>query len=152
MKPRNPIKSNLVIALLLAFASAPVLANDTPFGLFGATTKQYAQFTAEERRALRDQWEEASPAQRLQMRREFQERQERLRLRAQENQSQQERNQRENNWQRGDFASEGSFGTGFERRRSEGSKFEGYPPDYVPGFPGPGGFFDGRSNRGGKRP
>jgi hypothetical protein len=147
MKPRNLIKSNLLIAVLLALASAPALANDGFFGMFGTTPKQAAQFSAEERRALRERWEEASPEQRLQMRREFQERQERLRQRSQEG-----RNQRESNGQRGDFASEGSFGTGFERRRSEGSQFEGYPSDYVPSMPNPGGFFDGRSNRGGKRP
>jgi hypothetical protein len=152
MKPRNLIKSNLVIALLLALVSAPALANDATFGLFGAAAKQYAQFTAEERRVLRERWEEASPEQRLQMRREFQERQERMRLRSQDGRIQPERNQRDGNWQRGDFASEGSFGTGFERRRSEGSQFEGYPPDYVPSMPSPGSFFDGRSNRGGKHP
>ena len=83
MKTRNPMQAKLLFSLLfpllLALVGAPALADDGVFAMFAPAIGKLVQFSPEERRAMRDRWEQASPEERLQIRREFQDRQERLR-------------------------------------------------------------------------
>lgn len=161
MKPRNLLKPKLLMPLLLALAAAPAVADETAYGPFGPALGKIAQFSPEERRAMRERWEQAGPEERLRMRREFQERQERLRQMPQEGRREmmeRRRNQppadrerqrapQEGYGQRGTPVDDGSFGTGFERRHPEGGRFETPGP-----VPNPGDFFERRHDRGGNRP
>jgi hypothetical protein len=166
MKFCNRPNTNLLMTLLLALAGAPALADDAYHGPFAPALGKIAQFSPEERRAMRERWEQAGPEERLRMRREFQERQERMRQMPMEGQrdmqerwrslppAERERHRvpREGHGQRGEYADDGSFGTGFERRRAmEGGRVEGAAPS-APVAPVPYEFFERRPHRDGYRP
>ncbi len=154
MKPRTDPKT--LLALLLALTTAPALADESAYGMFAPALAKIAQLSPEERRALRERWEQAGPEERLRLRREFQERQERLRQMPPEGrreamdawrnlppaERERRRQEREIRGPRG-HEEEGSYGTGFERRRFEEGRFENPAP-----LPNPGEFFDRRHNRG----
>lgn len=164
MKTRNPMKPKLLMPLLLVLISAPALASEDAHGgvggvfggLFGPAIAQVAQFSSEERRAMRDRWEQASPEERLQMRREFKERSRQIPSDPRRDGADQWRNppgadrdyqrapQSQKNRQRGKYSDEASFGFGFERRRYEDERVENPPPS---NFPYPGNFFDRRNPR-----
>jgi hypothetical protein len=155
MKTRNTMKAKLLLPLLLALLAAPAQANDGVFAMFAPAIGKLAQFSPEERRAMRERWEQAGPEERLQIRREFQDR-----LRQSPADSRREavepgrnppsserdrqRGQRQNNRYRGENPDEASFGFGFERRRHEDDRVESPPPGNMPN---PGYFFDRRNNR-----
>ncbi len=164
MKFPTPMKPILLIPLLLALAGTPATADEGVFSVFGPAIGKVAQFSPEERRAMRERWEQASPEERLQIRREFQDRVRQVPQDFRRDAAEQWRNlspsererqriQRQNNRQRGENADEGSFGTGFERRRSDEGRFESFVPATVPNLPipNPGDFFDRRHNRDGNR-
>lgn len=175
MKTRNPMKPKMLMPLLLVLISAPVLASDSAqgavggvfSGLFGPAIAQVAQFSAEERRVMRERWEQASPEERLQMRREFKERSRQIPSDSRRDDAErdyqrdyQRDSQRDyprdaqshKQRQRGKYADEASFGFGFERRRYEDDRIENPPPGNVPA---PFEFFDRRDyrdkNRDGRR-
>lgn len=163
MKTWNPMKPKLLMPLLLALISAPSLASDSAQGavasvfggLFGPAIAQVAQFSAEERRAMRERWEQASPEERLQMRREFKERSRQIPSDSRRDGTErdyQRDSQRDyprdaqshKQRQRGKYADEASFGFGFERRRYEDDRIDNPPPGNVPT---PFEFFDRRDHR-----
>jgi hypothetical protein len=156
MKTRNPMKAKLLIPLLLALIGAPAHADDGVFTMLAPVIGKLAQISPEERRAMRDRWEQAGPEERLQMRREFQDRQERLRQFPSEFRREaaefgrtppppeRDRAQRKNNRHRGENPDEGSFGFGFERRRYEEDRVENPPPGNMLS---PGNFFERRNTR-----
>jgi hypothetical protein len=161
MKARTLFKPKLLMAMLLALAAAPAMADPAAYGPFGPAPGKIAQFSPEERRAMRERWEQAGPEERLQIRREFQERQERMRQMPAEGrrdmmgpmrnlpgvERDRPRSQREAYGPRGEYPDEGSFGMGFERRRFDGGRVETPAP-----VPNPGEFFERRHNRDGNRP
>jgi hypothetical protein len=161
MKTRYRPGPKLLLALLLALATAPVLASEHASVQFGAALGKIAQFSPEERRALRERWEQAGPEERLRLRREFLDRQERMRQPPFESRGEmveqwknptttvrdRGRGERESRGQRGENTAEGSFGTGFERRRFDDERFAPPAP-----MPNPGDFFGRRHNRDGDRP
>ncbi len=153
MKP-GPLNSrNLLLALLLGLAALPAQARDDDYRSQGPMQAMLAQLTPEERQALRERWEQASPEERLKLRREFRERMLRQRDGLGDRWSQEDRrgppvrDDRERTG-RDDRDDQGSFGTGFERRRHENGRFENLPPRDVP-YPGE--FFDRRGGRDGSR-
>lgn len=142
MKFPNPMKPKLLLPLLLALIGGPALANDS-YAVFGPSAGMVAQFSPEERRAMRERWEQAGPEERLRMRRDYQERL---------------RDKREANRQRNENAGGYGmgFGMGFEHRRDERGDERGNTESQAtpmqPGnFPDPGEFFDRGQNRGGRR-
>jgi hypothetical protein len=124
------------MALFLVMAAAPAQAGDSAHVQFGSALAKIAQFSPEERRALRERWEQAGPEERLRLRREFQDRQERLRQMPPDSRR-----------QRSGYNDGGSFGTGFERRHFEDERFAPPAP-----MPNPGDFFGRRHNRDEDRP
>ncbi len=143
MKFPKPPRAKWLLPLLLALAGGPALANES-YAVFGPAVVMVAQFSPEERRAMRERWEQAGPEERLRMRRDYQERQERV------------RDKREANPRRNDSADQSGygmgFGVGFERRRDERGNTESQAIPMPPGnFSDPGEFFDPRQNRGGRR-
>ncbi|MEW5770108.1 MAG: hypothetical protein AB1831_07045 [Pseudomonadota bacterium] len=66
-----------LMTLLLALAALPAAAQDFG-GVFGAPLPQVAQLSPEERRQMRERWENAGPEERAAMRRTFQERMHRM--------------------------------------------------------------------------
>lgn len=142
MKPRRTLTSIRLAALLLALVAAPAHAGDSDFGLMGQALGKLAQSGNDERRAMRERWEQAGPEERLQMRREFQERQERSRafpFDPRREATEPDRSRAKDRKERGE---EYSFGFGFERRRQEEEQL--LPPMNMPD---PSGFFDRRNNR-----
>lgn len=148
MKLRRSPRPLRLAALLLALVAAPACAEDSAFAFINQAMGKLAQYSAEERRAMRERWEQSSPEERLQMRREYQERQERMRSsptdpRREAAESEQRRGRGRG---RSDRAEEFSFGFGFERRRQEEEQL--MPPMNMPD---PSGFFDRRDNRDSER-
>ncbi len=111
------MKAKVLMTLLLSVLAAPVVASDTSDGMFIGNVLKVAQMGAEQRRMLRERWEQASPEERLEMRRQYQDRQ--------PQRAPEERGQ----WgvrmpNPADFAAPANgftsnFGTGFEQRRPE---------------------------------
>lgn len=120
-----------LLTLLMA-AALPAYAADFGIGIFAESIEQVAQLSPEERRAMRQRWQEASPEERAQLRREFQERRE------ERQREHMDRWQEQNGRDR-----DGDFGTGFERRRYEYEQ-GGMPP---PGSPQPGRHFPNRGRQ-----
>jgi hypothetical protein len=61
-------------ALLLMLATLPALAGQADNPIFGQPVLKLVQLSPDERRALRDRWEQASPEERVRMRQFFQDR------------------------------------------------------------------------------
>ncbi len=111
------MKAKVLMTLLLSVLAAPVVASDANDGMFIGNVFKVAQMGAEQRRMLRERWEQASPEERLEMRRQYQDRQ---RQRAPDERAQ---------WGvrvpgPADFAAPvngftSNYGTGFEQRRPE---------------------------------
>ncbi len=80
------MRRNLLIALLLMLPTLPALAEQADSTIFSQTrfTFKIVQVSPEERRALRERWEEASPEERVRMRQFFQDRLRQLPTPAQE--------------------------------------------------------------------
>lgn len=172
MKTRNAMNPKRLMPLLLALLAAPALADEGNHGVFGVVIgpaiAQVAQFSPEERRAMRERWEQASPEERLQMRREFKERMRQMPPDPRRDMAEQWRNpplpgrERPRAPDQGKRYREGnpdeaSFGFGFERRRfengrAEDGRVENPPPANIPY---PGDFLDRRNpreiNRDGRR-
>ncbi len=136
------------LALLLATATLPAFADGFGWYVPVEPFVQVAQLTPQERRDLRERWEEVSPEQRVQLRREFQER---LRqwgdqgqrrgmreLRGQEGQY--NRYGREDDRDPNDLGDNG-YGTGYEHRRFEDGRYPSFPQ---------GGFFGNGPDRNGR--
>ena len=68
------MKPNVLLALLLSIAAAPALADSALESMFIGPALQVAQLSTDERRMMRERWEQASPEERTAMRRQFQER------------------------------------------------------------------------------
>lgn len=70
------MRRNLLIALLLLLPTLPALADQADSAIFSQvrSTFKIVQLSAEERRELRERWEEASPEERVRMRDFFQDR------------------------------------------------------------------------------
>lgn len=115
-----------LLTLLLAAAALPALAEEYSVTVFAEPFARVAQLTPEERRALRQRWQEASPEERQQLRREFQDRQQ---------ERSERRRERMERWQeQPGNGRDGNFGTGFERRRYENEQGSAPPPqDEHPG-------------------
>lgn len=116
------MKAKILMTLLLSALAAPVVAGESFESAFIGPALQVAQMGPEQRRQMRERWEQASPEERLEMRRQSQERQERgqwgMRIPAPS-----------------DFAGpasgfSGNYGAGFEQRRPE--QEDGAPPYYDP--------------------
>lgn len=101
------MKANVLMILLLsATAAVPSLADDALSSMFVGSTLQVAQMSPEQRRAMRERWEQASPEERMNIRRQFEERMPRRLPNP------------------GDFVNPGNgfgggYGTGFEQRRPD---------------------------------
>lgn len=111
MTPRKPANAKTILAFLAALAGAPAVAETFPAEPAHPAFARLAQLSAEERQAMRERWEQASPEERLRLRREFQERSERLRPLGPP--------EREARGRRDPADEAGRFGMGFERRRGE---------------------------------
>lgn len=116
-------------ALLLALVTLPSLADQADSGMFGQPLVKLAQLSPDERRALRERWEAASPEERIRMRQFFQDRMRQLPAPAQDAMRLPFPGMplRDNAREREDHRRAGpppdsSFGFGFERRRSEDSQ------------------------------
>ncbi len=127
-------------ALLLALATVPAthaaLADQADSGMFGQPLAKLAQLSPDERRAMRERWEQASPEERIRMREFFQNRmrqlpgpaQEALRLPFPGMPMRDVPREREEQRRAGP-SPDSSFGFGFERRRSEdGQSDRSMPP------------------------
>lgn len=141
MKARNQPNAKYFLALLASLACAPALANPFEPGPVLPAYAKIAQFSPEERRVMRERWEQASPEERLRLRREFQERSERLRPMPPAE------IEREGRGRRDILEEAGRFGTGFERRRGERERL-----DRPESSSSPEGMFDRRFLRDGERP
>jgi len=104
------MKAKTLATLLLVLAAAPSFAQSVPSGMFGAPLAKLAQLSAEERRALQERWERATPDERVRLRQEVQEH---MRMPG--------------------FPDPSRFGTGFERRTEEGRDDERGSRDFFPG-------------------
>lgn len=112
------MKNKTLMTLLLALATLPAAAQD--FGsVFGQALPFVAQMSQEERRALRERWEYASPEERVQMRRMFQERLRQMPPERFDPRPTELREQMNERWQ------DNGFGTGYEHRRYEESDVSG---------------------------
>lgn len=67
------MKCKTLAPLLLALLALPAAAQDLG-SVFGQALPYVAQMSQEERRAMRERWEQASPEERARLRRSFQER------------------------------------------------------------------------------
>lgn len=125
----TPGMTKMLSALLLTLATLPALADQADSGMFGQPFLKLAQLSPDERRALRERWEQASPEERMRLRQFFQERMRQLPAEAQDAiriplpgaPFGERRREREKH--RANSPADGSFGFGFERRRFE----EGQP-------------------------
>jgi hypothetical protein len=136
------MKAKVLLPLLLSVLASPVLASDAIESMFSGPAVQVAQLAPEERRMLRERWEQASPEERMEIRRRLQERvqqaspeeREAGRRRLIERWRDLPREERQRLREQfdplggrlpmppgpGDFAGAvGSFGSGFEQRRPE---------------------------------
>jgi hypothetical protein len=86
MERRKTMRRNLLIALLLMLPTLPALADQADSAIFSQARSVFkvVQLSAEERRDLRERWEEASPEERVRMRQFFQDRLRQLPTPAQE--------------------------------------------------------------------
>ena len=146
------MKRKTLMPLLFVLVALPAAAQD--FGsVFGQPLPLVAQMSQEERRALRERWEHASPDERIQLRKAFQER---LRMPSPE-----QLDPRRTDFRRGssrDSSEMGSsfmpgngFGTGYEQRRYDGRyPFEDDPTSSGYGN-GSGGNSGGERRGGGRR-
>jgi len=112
------MRSKILITLLLAVAALPAAAGD--FGsVFGQPLPLVAQMSKEERRALRERWEESSPEERAQLRRKF------------EDQMRRTPAGQAGSWgvdmgsRMYDRGQEYGYGTGYERRHREDEQDDG---------------------------
>ncbi len=129
----TPRTHKLLSALLLTLATLPALADQADSSLFSQAFGKLAQASSEERRALRERWEQASPEERIRMRQFIQDRvrqlpspaREALRMPFAGGSRQDSAREREDSYSQ-DAAppSDSSFGFGFERRRSEENRPE----------------------------
>lgn len=102
----------VLITLLLGLAALPAAAQE--WGpVFGQPLPYLAQMSQEERRLLRERWEQASPEERAQLRRSFQER-----LRHMPGESYINRGM-DMGEQMMDRRRDGGYGTGYEYRRHD---------------------------------
>ena len=76
------MKRNTLLILMLALTALPAAAQELGDGVFSGIFAQplphVAQLTQEERRALRERWERATPEERAALRRAFMERMQRM--------------------------------------------------------------------------
>jgi hypothetical protein len=100
---------------------------------------------------MRERWEQASPEERLQMRREYKDRTRQPAPESRRDAADQwnnppvpERDRQRGQRYRNGNAEEASFGFGFERRRHEDDRVE---PPPASNMPYPGNFFDRRNSR-----
>ena len=68
------MKAKVLMTLLLSAIATPILAGDAIERMFIGPAIQVAQLAPEERRMMRERWEQASPEERMEIRRQFQER------------------------------------------------------------------------------
>ena len=122
----TPRPRKLLSALLLTLATLPALADQADSALFNQAFGRLAQASSEERRALRERWEQASPEERIRMRQFIQDRVRQLPAPAREAMRMPfAGGSREDSYSQ-DAAPppDSSFGFGFERRRSEENRPE----------------------------
>jgi hypothetical protein len=142
MERRNTMRrTSLIALLLLLLPTLPALADQADSTIFKQTQSliKLAQLSPEERRELRERWEQASPEERIRMRQFFQDRlrqlpkpaQEGLRIpfpglssRDDERERDDRRGRDKPRDQGGDASADSRYGFGFERRR-----FEENPPE-----------------------
>lgn len=116
------MKSKALITLLFSLAALPAMAQEFS-GVFGPSLPFVAQMSQEDRRVLRERWEQASPEERAYLRREFQERlrpvtPDRYGSREREMREEIRQEMRERMYERWEG---NGFGTGYEHRRHEES-------------------------------
>lgn len=112
------MKAKVLLPLLLSVLAAPVLASDTFESMFFGAGTQIAQMAPEMRRMMRERWEQASPEERMDMQRQFQERG--ARRQPPQEQRAPWAGRIPNPPNPADFVNMGNgFGTGFERRGPE---------------------------------
>lgn len=140
---------HLLMALLLSAIAVPVTASEAVEGQSIFPAFKVAQLSPEERRTLREHWERASPEDRLELRRQYQDR-----MQATPQQEREPRRlQQRDGWavrmptppNPAEFAREmtpfsgnfggnfngnfgGNFGSGYEQRRPETTSQDEYPP------------------------
>ncbi len=127
----NPMTIRTLSALLLTLATLPALAGQADSTMFNPPSIKLAQLSPDERRALRERWEQATPEERIQLRKLFLERVRRMPsfpLPPEAHEAMQlpfpgraphEREQREDVRGGKAEAPDASFGFGFENRRQE---------------------------------
>jgi hypothetical protein len=106
-----------LLPLLLALLALPAGARDFG-GLFGQPLPHVAQMSQEERRALRERWEQASPEERADLRRMFQDRMRRMPSVPFAPPGMDMGERVYERWQ------EEGFGTGYEQRRHEDDRYD----------------------------
>jgi hypothetical protein len=119
------MKSKVLLTLLLTAAALPAAAGgfgDVAFsGIFAQPLPYVAQLSQEERRALRERWERATPEERAQLRRDFEERLRRMPSEQFDprrmNMRDGWRNMRDGMGPAMDFWQDDGYGTGYEHRR-----------------------------------
>lgn len=144
------MKRKILATLLFTLAALPATAQDFG-GVVSSPWGVVAQMSREERQALRERWEEATPEERARIRRSFQDR---LRMNAQEQPDQHWVDTRHGRGVRERAESgmpmapgHGGFGMGYEQRRFDGR----YPLDDEAGDGGrDGGGYGGGSDRRGR--
>ncbi len=127
------MKAKTLMPLLIALLALPAAARD--FGsVFAQPLPLVAQMSQEERRALRERWEQASPEERAQLRKAFQER---LRMAPPEQFDPRRMDMRpfwgdprDKAGPARDYRPDDGYGTGYERRRHE--KDDMREPGYDP--------------------
>ena len=136
------MKAKVLMPLLLSVLAAPALASDAVESMFIGPAIQVAQLAPEVRAMLRERWEQASPEERMDMRRQFQER---MQQRSPEERDAQRRRLQEQRDQwtgripnppnPADFSGMGgNFGTGFEQRRPGQSNPDENAPAFDPRY------------------
>jgi len=135
------MRRNLLIALLLMLPTLPALAEQADSAIFSQAkfTFKIVQLSADERRELRERWEEASPEERVRMRDFFQDRLRQLPAPAQDairipfpgtskRDSDRERDNRRgrdsNRDKDGKAQADSRFGFGYEKRQYEDNQPE----------------------------
>lgn len=111
------MKRRILIAMLLALATLPAAADESGT-VFAPALGKLAQLTPDERRALRERWENASPEERVRMRRAIQERMRQMPVPMMDP-------------RQVDAWRDNGFGRGYEHR--QGDDAEALPPQ--PGWP-----------------
>lgn len=115
------MKSRTLMPFLFALLALPAAANDLG-GVFGQPLPFMAQMSQEERRAMRERWEQASPEERTILRRTFQER---LRRMPPEQFDPRGLEMGERMGERMYERWQGhAFGTGYEQRRHEDDQYD----------------------------